>query len=130
MNAIRLLAVGMVACLLTAGVRGDDKKDEKKADNAKLIVGKWECTKGEPGALEVGTPVEFTKDGKIILMVKLGDKDMKFEGTYKVTGDTFEMTFKMGNDEHTQTINIKKLDDKVMSTSDKEGKVVELKRVK
>jgi len=132
MTAIRLLAIGAIVCLLSAGVRADDKKEkpETKSDNAKLIVGKWECTKGEPGTLPVGTPVEFTKDGKIILMFKMGNDEMKFEGTYKLSGDKFDMIFKMGDQEHTQTITIKKLDDTSMSTSDKDGKVVELKRVK
>jgi hypothetical protein len=45
-------------------------------------------------------------------------------------GESFDITFKMGDNEFTQTITIKKLDDSVMSTTDKDGKVVELKRVK
>ena len=126
MNAMRLLAVGALVCLLGAGALAE----EKKADYAKLIVGKWECTKGDEGTLPVGTPVEFTKDGKLILKVKQGDQEMKMEGTYKLKGESFDITFKMGDNEFTQTITIKKLDDTMMSTTDKDGKVVELKRVK
>ena len=124
MNAMRLLAVGAIVCLLSAGARADEK-----ADTAKKIVGKWEVTKSE-AHIEVGTAVEFTKDGKIKVSHKMGDKDMMFEGTYMVEKDSFTMVIKAGDQEHKQTITIKKITDTEMSTTDPEGKVVELKRKK
>src|SRR5262249_59835035 len=104
MNAMRLMAVGVLVGLVSFAARAEDK-----ADNAKLIVGKWECAKADEGTLPVGSSVEFTKDGKIIVIVKEGDKEMKGEGTYKVEGDKFDFTIKIGDQEHSDTITIKKL---------------------
>src|SRR5262245_16178586 len=118
MNALRVLMAGVIVCLLTAVAQADDKKDEKKetkSDNAKLIVGKWECTKADDGTLPTGTIIEFTKDGKMILTGKMGDQEFKMEGTYKIKGDKFEIGFKMGDAEHNEDITIKKLDDKILS---------------
>src|SRR5438552_4162705 len=103
MNAARLLAVGALVCLAASFA---DKKDTK-GDNAKLIVGKWECTKVDEGTLPMGTLIEFTKDGKLILTIKMGDNEQKMEGTYKLKGDKFEIGFKMGDNEHTEDITIK-----------------------
>ena len=73
---------------------------------------------------------EFTKDGKLILSGKAGDQEFKREGTYKLKGDKFDISFKMGDDEHTDEIIIKKLDETTLSTTNKEGKAVELTRKK
>ena len=61
---------------------------------------------------------------------KAGDKDVMFEGTYKVTGDKFEITIKVGEESHSNTITITKLTDAEMHTKDKDGKVVEVKKKK
>ena len=126
MNAVRMLAVGAVVCLV-ATLAG---ADEKKGDYAKLIVGKWECTKADEGTLPTGTMIEFTKDGKLILSGKMGDQEFKMEGTYKLEGDKFDFTLKMGDQEHSDQITIKKLNDTTLSTANKEGKAVELTRKK
>src|SRR5438876_2356132 len=102
MNAMRLLAVVVVAGLLGVSARADDKPD-----NAKLLVGKWECTKADPNTLPVGSTVEFTKDGKFKMNFKMGDMDMAFDGTYKVEGDKFTFTIKLGDMDHSNTITIK-----------------------
>ncbi len=125
MNAIRLVAVAAVAGFLCVGARAEDKKDY-----AKLIVGKWEASKADEGTLPQGSFVEFTKDGKIKITIKAGDMDMSIEGTYKLKGDKFDLTMKVGDDEHTQTITIKKLTETELSTTDKDGKAVVLKRKK
>ena len=62
--------------------------------------------------------------------LKMDDKEMTIEGTYKVEGNTFALTMKRGEEEHKQTITIKKLSATEMSTANEEGKVVELKRKK
>jgi uncharacterized protein (TIGR03066 family) len=126
MNTLRLLTAGMIVCLLSAGAFGDEKKN----DYAKLIVGKWECTKADEGTLPTGTMIEFTKDGKLILSGKMGDQEFKMEGTYKLEGDKFDFTLKMGDQEHSDQITIKKLNDTTLSTANKEGKAVELTRKK
>jgi uncharacterized protein (TIGR03066 family) len=122
MNALRMLAV---VCLIGAVARA-----EEKPDYAKLIVGKWEVTKADEGTLPKGSIVEFTKDGKFTSHEKLGDKDVLFEGTYKVTGDKFELDLKMGDQTIKVAITITKLTDDEMHTKNEEGKVVEVKRKK
>lgn len=126
MNALRLLTAVAVVCLVGAGVRADDKK----ADNAKLIVGKWELTKVEEGGLPKGTMIEFTKDGKVKVTTKMGDKDATFDGTYEVKGDKLMVAIKVGDDEHKQTIELLKLTDTEMHTKNEAGKMSELTKKK
>src|SRR5260221_312617 len=126
MNAMRLLAVGAIVCLLGAGAWAD----EKKGDYAKLIVGKWEVTKTDQGGPPEGATIEFGKDGKLTVKHKAGDQEMTAEGTYKLNGDKFDIDLKAGDQQIKKTITIKKLDKTSMSTTDEEGKAVELKRAK
>jgi uncharacterized protein (TIGR03066 family) len=124
MNALKCLGVAAVVVLLNAGARAEDEK----VDYAKLIVGKWEVSKADEGTVPPGAVIEFTKDGKMKASLKKGGEDVTLEGTYKVVKDTFEMTMKMGDDERKQTITITKISAKEMSTKNKDGKVVELKK--
>lgn len=125
MNILRGLTVCSVVLVLGLGVRA-----EEKPDYAKLVVGKWEATKTDPDTLPKGSLVEFTKDGKLKVTVKEGGTDMTIEGTYKLTGSKFEMTMKIGDMEHKETIEIVKIDAKEMSTKDKDGKAVVLTKSK
>jgi uncharacterized protein (TIGR03066 family) len=126
MNAMRGLVAVAIVGLLAVGVQAE----AKKSDNAKKLIGKWVVTKADDGTVPPDAQIEFTKDGKLIVSAKMGDQEIKHEGKYKVEGNTFVITFKMGDEEHTDTITIKKISDTEMSTSNKEGKVVELKRQK
>jgi uncharacterized protein (TIGR03066 family) len=125
MNTLKLLAVGAVVCLISAGTRAEDK-----IDYAKLIVGKWEVTKAEEGTLPVGTMIEFTKDGKLKINGKKDATELVFEGTYKVEGSKFNYVMKVGDDEHKDTIDIVKLTETEMSTKNKDGKTLEVKKAK
>lgn len=125
MNALKLFAVGALLCLCGSLGRG-----EEKPDYAKLIVGSWEASKADPGTVPVGTVIEFTKDGKVKATVKQGGAEMTVEGTYKIEKDSVTMTIKVGDKERTQALTITKISDKEMSTKDKDGKVVELKKNK
>jgi uncharacterized protein (TIGR03066 family) len=122
MNALKWLAVGAVVCLAGGGARA--------ADNEKMIVGKWELTKVDEGGLPKGTVIEFTKDGKVKLVMKKDDKDATMEGTYKVDGDKFDVTMKVGDDEHKQTITILKLTDTELHVKNEQGKMSELTKKK
>ncbi|SRR6266568_2105967 len=122
MNAARLLAVGAVVFLGASFAAADDKK----ADNAKLIVGKWEVTKADEGTVGVGAVVEFSKDGKM----KVTGGDMIIEGMHKVTGDKVHISFKKDDQEKSHDLTITKLDDTMLIVTDKDGKKVELKRQK
>jgi uncharacterized protein (TIGR03066 family) len=123
MSVLRWLAVGAVVCLAGSGARA--------ADNAKLIVGQWEITKPAEGGggLTKGSVVEFFKDGKIKVTRK-GDTDMVMEGTYKLDGDMFTATTKVGEEERVQTITIVKLTDTELHVKNKDGKQSELTRKK
>lgn len=122
MKALKVLAV---VCLVAAVGRA-----EEKPDYAKMIVGKWEVTKADEGTLPKGSIVEFTKDGKFSSREKLDAKEVIFEGTYKVTGDKFDLDLKSGDQSIKVTITITKLTDDEMHTKNEEGKVVEVKRTK
>jgi uncharacterized protein (TIGR03066 family) len=124
MSAHKLLGVGVLVVLVGAAAQGQDK-----TDYAKLIVGKWEVSKADEGTVPKGSTVEFGKDGKMKVSVKEGGQEQTLEGTYKVEKNTFTFTIK-GPDgqEHMQTITITKASEKEMSTKDKEGKVVEMKK--
>jgi uncharacterized protein (TIGR03066 family) len=126
MSALRLVVAGVAMCVLTSGIRAE----EKKADNAKLLVGSWEATKAAEGTLPVGAVVTFDKEGKMKVSAKREGKEETHDGTYKLTGDKFTITMKMGDTEHKMTITIKKISDTEMVTANDEGKVVEFKRKK
>lgn len=122
MNALRLLGLGVALLVVTSAGRADD------TDLGKQLVGKWEVTKADEGTVPVGSLVEFTKDGKMKITAKKGDKNETIEGTYKVEKHGFTMSAKIGDMEISHTITVTKISDKEMSTKDKDGKVVELKK--
>jgi uncharacterized protein (TIGR03066 family) len=102
-----------------------------QTDAAKLIVGKWERTRGDTAP--PGLVAEFTRDGKITIDLKVEGKDVHAEGTYKIKGETVTLTFMVpGKDEtKSETKWIKKLTETELILSDEAGKVKnEFKRVK
>lgn len=130
MNTFRLLAVGIVVGLLSVSARAEEKKEAKKVDYAKMIVGKWEATKADEDTIPVGTKIEFMKDGKFKIAGKKDDAEKALEGTFKVDGNKFTYKLKLGEMEIEKTITIAKLTGTEMVTKNKEDKVVEFKRKK
>ena len=127
MNAVRLMAAGVLVVGLLGGVRAE----EKKADaNAGKIVGSWEVVKADEGAPPVGSVIEFSKDGKIKITHKKDDKDVTIEGTYKVDGDKLAVTLKVGDKEDKHTVTIKKLTATEMTVENDKGKSAEFKKKK
>jgi uncharacterized protein (TIGR03066 family) len=124
MNALKLLAVAAVVCLLGTPARADEK------DYPKLIVGKWELTKVEEGGLPKGSLIEFTKDGKVMATIKKDDKDATLEGTYKVEGDSFTVIMKTEDKEHKQKITIVKLTESELHIKNEMGRTSELTKKK
>jgi uncharacterized protein (TIGR03066 family) len=126
MKNLYLPAAMAVVCLLAAVVAAD----EKKADNAKLIIGKWEVTASHEGGPPKGGTVEFTKDGKLKVSGEQNGMKMDFDGTYKFDGEKkLILTFKFGDNETPVNLTIDKLDETTFITSSEHGKV-ELKRKK
>ena len=124
MNVLRLLVAGVTVCALTANVRAE----EKKVDNAKLLVGSWEVTKADPETLPPHTVVEFGKEGKMKVTTKKEGKDESHDGTYKVDGDKFTITMKHGDKEMVMVITIKKISDTELVTANEAGKGVTFKK--
>lgn len=97
-------------------------------DNAKKIVGTWVVDKSED--LPDGATAEFTKDGKLLVVAKVKDKELKLEGTYKVEKDklTSKLTF---NGKTVEDVDeILKLTDDAMELRDKNKKVSTFKKKK
>jgi uncharacterized protein (TIGR03066 family) len=121
MNALKVMAAVAVVGLWAAGARAEDKPDY-----AKMMVGKWTVSKADADTVPPGTVIEFTADGKMKVAGKKDDKEMSFEGTYKVEGDKFTFTMKVGDMERMETITIVNITKTEMHTKNKDGKVVEL----
>lgn len=127
MRTLFALALGLLFSASIGLARAEDKKDDKKDDNATAIVGLWEITKAG-GDVMAGSTIEFAKDGKLVLVVKDGDATQKIEGTYKVDKDKLTITLKVGDASMEQVVTIKKLKDKDMELEDKDGGIDVLKR--
>jgi uncharacterized protein (TIGR03066 family) len=116
----------VVLGVLTLGLTGAASADEK--DYPKDIVGTWEITKS-PDA-PVGTVVEFTKDGKVLAVVKDEGKEQKLEGTYKVDKDKLITKLKVGGETEENTDTIKKLTEDALEIENKNKVLTSFKRKK
>jgi uncharacterized protein (TIGR03066 family) len=114
---MKMLRIGLAAVLLlgVSTARADDKKDLDKD----RLVGVWEVTKGE--SLPVGTTAEFTKDGKLKIVIKDKGQTITIEGTYKIDGQAFKSTLKFGDKENTELIKVPTLTDKELVLVDEKG---------
>jgi uncharacterized protein (TIGR03066 family) len=118
----------MVGCMvLGLPLVGSADAGKKAIDKTKL-VGVWEPTK--PNDLTAGSTLEFTADGKLHTVAKLGDKTAKGEGTYKVEGDKLHMVLKIFGKDAPQTLTVKTLTDTTLVTVDEKGAQDEFKRKK
>src|SRR5581483_11778033 len=117
MRMIRLAVAGVMVLGLAALAPAQDKKTE---ENRKNIVGTWETKEG--------FTIEFTKDGKLKVSIKIEDKAINVEGAYAVEGDKLTVTLKEGGEEKKESATIKKLDAQELVTVDKGGKEETLKR--
>ena len=124
MNLLRGIMCAVVLGTLALALRADDKKSSDKPDNAKLLVGSWECTKSDEGGSPVGMVANFSKDGKIKVTFKNKDGSAgdSHEGTYKVDGDKFTITMGEGSGEFKMVFTIKKISDTDLAIEDEKGK--------
>lgn len=128
MKVLGVLLAAAALAGLTGSARGQDKAE--KADNKKLIVGKWEAVKADEDTLPVGAVVDHTADGKLKVTVKTGGKEEVITGTYAVEGDTVNLTFTLGGKEEKKKLSIKKLTETEYVATDEKGKSATFKRVK
>jgi uncharacterized protein (TIGR03066 family) len=118
-----------VACCLVLALAGPCLAAEKT--NKDKLVGVWEVTKSENAP--AGATVEFTKDGKMIVTIKDGDKTVKVEGTYTLDKDSITSVLKIKDKDNKETetketVTITKLTDKELAVKDSKGKVDEFKK--
>jgi len=105
--------------------------DATKSTNAEKIVGKWEISKTGTEGAPVGAVVEFQKNGKRILSLKISDKELTFTGTYKVEKDRLTVTLKtLDGKEESETNTIKTLNDTTLVLIEKDKKETEFKKQK
>jgi uncharacterized protein (TIGR03066 family) len=97
-------------------------------DYAKKIVGVWEVSKG--GGAPAGAIAEFTKDGKVSVVVKQDGKELKAEGTYKVEKDKLITKITLNGKTAEDTDEIIKLTDDTMEIRDKDKKTTTFKKKK
>jgi len=128
-----VLILSLTACSSKKDDKGGTTEGAKSStpssggSNADKIVGKWEISKPGKEGPPPGTTVEFTKDGKYTMSMKVGDKMESMSGTYKVEGDSIKTAMKPpgGKDEVKETIKIKSLTDTKLVTEDDKGSVDE-----
>jgi uncharacterized protein (TIGR03066 family) len=129
MSILRLVFVGCLAIGLVGSASGRAPAPAKEPSNKEKLVGTWAPAKAPEGAPEA--TIEFTKDGKLTVTAKVGEKTITLEGTYKLDGDKLAVTMK-GPDgkEKEETVTITKLTDEVLVTKDGKGKEEEFKKKK
>lgn len=128
MKMLGVVLAGIALVGLAAPARAQEKAD--KADNKKLIVGKWEAVKADEDTLPVGAVVEHTADGKLKVTVKEGGKEEVINGTYTVEGETVNLVFTLGGKEEKKKLSIKKLNETEYVASDEKDRSATFKRVK
>ena len=114
-------AFSAFALVVLMGVAARPSVAADDDDNAKKIVGVWEVAKSEE--LPAGATVEFTKDGKVIAIIKADGKEHKIEGTYKVEKDKLMTKVTINGKTTEDTDEIVKLTDEAMELKDKDKKV-------
>lgn len=124
--SMKVLLAAFVAVSVVVAAPGEKPKD----NYATLIVGKWEVSKADAGTVPEGSVIEFTKDGKMKIAHKKGGEEFNLDGTYKMEGDKFTFSIKIGDDEKSQTITITKLTETTLVTKDKDDKAVEFTKKK
>lgn len=124
MKALGLALVGFLVFGLTAVAQADDKKEPT---NKEKIVGIWEPAKDE---LPKGSTVEFTKDGKLKVILDFEEKKITLYGIYELEGDKLKTVIQDEGKEQKETLKIKTLTDKELVLLNEEGKVEEFKRKK
>ncbi len=122
MQTLHAVALGL--CVL--GFTGTTRADE---ETSKKLIGTWVLEKSGSD-LPAGSTVEFTKDGKLNVVVKDGSGDLKLTGTYKLEKDKITVKLKVNDQDIEETVTIKKLTDDVLEVEDNENKVDTFKKKK
>ena len=122
---MRAMLVGLAAAVLVAGLGGvADGRQPAKIDS-KLLLGKWQPKEAEGKDFTV----EFLKDGKLAFVAKLGEKELKLDGTYKLEGDKLSFKLSFGGEDKEEVRTVHSLTKTELVSSDSKGKKDTLVRV-
>lgn len=130
MTALRLLAVGMLASVFV--FVGCAENAVPESDYARLLIGKWEVTNGDP-ELDVGSVMEFQEAGKMTIAGTSMGKEERASAVYKVEGNKIQFTLQNGDEvEKKEPLTIKKMtrQSMVLTTKWDKGVEFEFKRKK
>jgi uncharacterized protein (TIGR03066 family) len=120
MKANTLTLVAFLFVGLTAARCADEKDDNKTK-----ILGVWEGKVGD----SKGASVEFTKDGKIKILIDSEGKKRSLEGTYDLAGDVINLSLKGADGkERKEKMKIKTLTDTDLSWEDEKGRQDDFKK--
>jgi uncharacterized protein (TIGR03066 family) len=125
MNVLRLMAAGVIVCVLAVGTRAGDEKDYPK-----LVVGKWKVVKASPGTFPLGTVLDLSKDDKVKVVGKRDGKEFIHAGTYKVDGAKILITVTVEGKEQIHTLTITKISDTDVVTDHGGGGTIEFSKEK
>jgi uncharacterized protein (TIGR03066 family) len=116
---------GLALAAAIALAAGGAAQEKDSPVDAKKLVGKW-----EPAEAKKGTHVtlEFTADGKLVIVSTFDTKSEKFEGTYKLTGNKIAIAMRLKDQEVKQEVTVLKLTDAELDTEDAKGKKETFKR--
>jgi uncharacterized protein (TIGR03066 family) len=127
MRAALGMLVVAVAVNTPSVARADPIKADKADATAEKVVGKWRLTKANGTEIN-NTTVEFTKDGKMVMTLGVGEDAAKYVGTYKVVKETIDYKIDVEELKKAEVLKIKKIDSKAMTTEDPDGIVEEFEK--
>lgn len=122
-----LTPIGLLAFTVFAHSAPVPKAGPTTADK---VVGRWELVKSRGKPPHAPHFVVFTKDGTMTLEVGTGDSTAKYTGKYKVVGEAIDYELTLGDEKKSEKLDIKKLTDDEMHTTDPDGVEEEFKRIK
>jgi uncharacterized protein (TIGR03066 family) len=125
MNVLRLMAAGVIVCVLAVGTRAGDEKDYPK-----LVVGKWKVVKASPGTFPLGTILDLSKDDKVRVIRIQDGKEFAHAGTYELDGAKIIITVKVEGKEQKHTLAVTKISDTEMATDHGGGGTIEFEKEK
>jgi uncharacterized protein (TIGR03066 family) len=116
-----LVALAGMFSLALTGAFADDRKDNKSEATKKKLTGVWVAQEG--GKSPAGSTFELTKEGRFKSILKIGGSEIRYEGIYKVDGDTITATRKRADgSEKVRVLKILKLDVSDLIVSDEDEK--------
>jgi uncharacterized protein (TIGR03066 family) len=124
MNVLRLMAAGVIVCVLAVAIKADEK------EYPKLVVGKWKVVKATPGTFPLGTVLDLSKDDKVKVIGSRDGKEFTHAGTYQVDGAKIVITVKVEGEQQKHTLTITKISDMEMATDHGGGGTIEFKKEK